>query len=46
MGVIRKTASVGTLGLINFRSKKEKLHRTERKLEHVEVRSLKKTALA
>ena len=30
MGVIRKTASIGTLGMINFRSKKEKLRRAER----------------
>jgi len=36
MGVIRKTASVGTLGLVNFRSKKEKLRRAEfaRDAEH------------
>ncbi len=27
MGVIRKTMSIGTLGLVNFRSKKEKLAR-------------------
>ncbi len=33
MGVIRKTASIGTLGMINFRSKKEKLRRVERKFE-------------
>jgi hypothetical protein len=32
MGVIRKTASIGTLGVINFRSKKEKLQRSERAL--------------
>lgn len=30
MGVIRKTASISTLGLINFRSKKEKLERAEK----------------
>lgn len=30
MGVIRKTASISTLGIINFRSKKEKLQRAER----------------
>jgi len=30
MGVIRKTASIGTLGMVNFRSKKEKLNRAER----------------
>ncbi|MEY2399465.1 MAG: hypothetical protein QOJ00_2639 [Actinomycetota bacterium] len=33
MGVIRKTASISTLGMINFRSKKEKLQRAERALE-------------
>lgn len=33
MGVIRKTASVGTLGLVNFRSKKEKLRRAESALD-------------
>lgn len=32
MGAIRKTASVSTLGIINFRSKKEKLARSERAL--------------
>lgn len=32
MGVIRKTASVGTLGMVNFRSKKEKLKRAEHSL--------------
>jgi hypothetical protein len=30
MGVIRKTMSIGTLGIVNFRSKKEKLARAER----------------
>ena len=30
MGIIRKTMSVGTLGMINFRSKKERLRRAER----------------
>jgi len=29
MGLIRKTVSVGTLGLVSFRSKKEKLRRAE-----------------
>lgn len=29
MGVIRKTMSVGTLGIVNFRSKKERLERAE-----------------
>jgi hypothetical protein len=33
MGVIRKTASISTLGLVNFRSKKEKLRRAEQKFE-------------
>src|SRR5436305_12324733 len=33
MGVIRKTASISTLGLVNFRSKKEKLQRAEQKLD-------------
>ena len=32
MGAIRKTASIGTVGIVNFRSKKEKLARTERAL--------------
>jgi hypothetical protein len=30
MGLIRKTVSVGTLGVVPFRSKKEKLRRAER----------------
>jgi len=30
MGIIRKTASVGTLGIISFRSKKERLRRSEK----------------
>jgi len=30
MGIIRKTASVGTLGIISFRSKKEKLRRADK----------------
>jgi hypothetical protein len=30
MGVVRKTLSIGTLGLVSFRSKKEKLRRAER----------------
>ena len=30
MGVIRKTLSVGTFGMVSFRSKKEKLRRAER----------------
>lgn len=32
MGMIRKTLSVGTLGLVSFRSKSEKLGRSEAKL--------------
>jgi hypothetical protein len=30
MGLIRKTLSVGTIGLVSFRSKKERLQRAER----------------
>jgi hypothetical protein len=30
MGMIRKTMSIGTLGLVSFRSKKEKLRRADR----------------
>lgn len=33
MGMIRKTASIGTLGLINFRSKAEMLERARRQGE-------------
>jgi hypothetical protein len=29
MGIIRKTASIGTFGLVSFRSKKERLRRAE-----------------
>ena len=36
MGVIRKTASISTLGLVNFRSKKEKLERAEAGLTKLE----------
>ena len=36
MGIIRKTLSIGTLGTINFRSKKEKLRRAERSLRDAE----------
>ncbi len=36
MGMIRKTASVGTLGLVSFRSKKEKLRRAERSRQKAE----------
>lgn len=35
MGVIRKTMSIGTLGIINFRSKKEKLERAEKAMADV-----------
>lgn len=34
MGLIRKTLSIGTLGVVSFRSKKEKLQRAETSLEH------------
>ena len=34
MGLIRKTLSIGTLGAVSFRSKKEKLRRAETSLEH------------
>jgi hypothetical protein len=30
MGIIRKTASIGTLGIVSFRSKKELLRRAEK----------------
>ncbi|MGI8663379.1 MAG: hypothetical protein ACR2LQ_09250, partial [Acidimicrobiales bacterium] len=30
MGLIRKSASIGTLGIVSYRSKKEKLRRAER----------------
>ena len=33
MGIIRKTMSVGTLGLVSFRSKKEKLRKAEAQAE-------------
>ena len=32
MGMVRKTLSVGTLGIVSFRSKKEKLRRAEHEL--------------
>lgn len=35
MGVLRKTASIATLGVVNFRSKKERLARAERALTEV-----------
>src|SRR5438876_671156 len=37
MGVIRKTLSVGTLGLVSFRSKKERLRRAERSQRDAEA---------
>ncbi len=37
MGVVRKTMSVGTLGVVKFRSKKEKLRRAERSRRDAEV---------
>ena len=37
MGLIRKTLSVGTLGIVPFRSKKEKLVRAERGRHQAEV---------
>jgi hypothetical protein len=37
MGMIRKTLSVGTLGLVSFRSKKEKLRRAERSRHKAET---------
>ncbi len=37
MGMIRKTLSVGTLGLVSFRSKKEKLRRAERSRRQAET---------
>ncbi len=36
MGMIRKTLSVGTLGTVSFRSKKEKLRRAERSRHQAE----------
>ncbi|MBK5222510.1 MAG: hypothetical protein JJE52_06490 [Acidimicrobiia bacterium] len=36
MGVIRKTLSIGTLGLVSFRSKKERLRRAEGELADAE----------
>ena len=37
MGLVRKTLSVGTLGVVSFRSKKEKLRRAERAREEAEL---------
>ena len=36
MGLIRKTMSVGTLGIVSFRSKKERLQRAERSQQGAE----------
>ena len=44
MGVIRKTLSVGTLGLVSFRSKKERLRRAERSQHHAEASLLEEQA--
>ena len=37
MGVIRKTLSIGTLGVVSFRSKKEQLRRAERSQRGAEM---------
>ncbi|MEY2431090.1 MAG: hypothetical protein QOC92_815 [Acidimicrobiaceae bacterium] len=37
MGLIRKTFSVGTLGIVNFRSNKEKLRKAERAQRDAQV---------
>ena len=37
MGLIRKTLSVGTFGVVSFRSKKEKLRRAERSQHDAEA---------
>jgi hypothetical protein len=37
MGMIRKTLSVGTLGMVSFRSKKERLRRAERSQRDAET---------
>lgn len=37
MGLIRKTVSIGTLGAVSFRSKKEKLERATRSRHEAEV---------
>jgi hypothetical protein len=37
MGLVRKTLSVGTLGLVSFRSKKDKLRRAERARHDAEL---------
>jgi hypothetical protein len=37
MGLVRKTVSIGTLGLVSFRSKKEKLRRADRARQDAEI---------
>jgi hypothetical protein len=37
VGLIRKTLSVGTFGVVSFRSKKERLRRAERAQRHAET---------
>jgi type II secretory pathway pseudopilin PulG len=37
MGMIRKTVSIGTLGLVSFRSKQERLDRAEAALAEAET---------
>ena len=37
MGLVRKTLSVGTLGVVSFRSKKEKLRRAEKARREAEI---------
>jgi hypothetical protein len=37
MGMVRKTISIGTLGVVSFRSKKEKLRRSERSRHEAEI---------
>lgn len=46
MGVIRKTASIGTLGLIRFRSKAERLERANAELDRAQRRLVAATAAA
>jgi uncharacterized membrane-anchored protein YjiN (DUF445 family) len=37
MGMVRKTISIGTLGAVSFRSKKEKLRRADRSRHEAEI---------
>lgn len=37
MGMVRKTLSIGTLGVVSFRSKKEKLRRADRSIHEAEI---------